>query len=159
MTTALSLPGESGSKLNGVMVDVSLLLDTDVLIEFFRGSPQAAEWFAGHGSSVIGVPVIVWMELLQGARDRTEQRRIEQRLSVLPIEHIDADDSRCAASWFAAYHLSHGVGMLDCLIAAVAFRTGVPIYTFNLSHFAPIPGIDARQPYTRAASRHPRSFA
>ena len=133
------------------MANISLLLDTDVLIEFFRGSPQAAEWFARHGSSVIGIPVIVWMELLQGARDRMEQQRIEQRLAILPIEHIDADDSRRAASWFATYRLSHGVGMLDCLIAAAALRTGVPIYTFNLSHFAPIPGIDARQPYARAS--------
>jgi predicted nucleic acid-binding protein len=58
------------------MADISLLLDTDVLIEFFRGRPQAAEWLAGHGRSVIGIPVIVWMELLQGARDRIEQQRI-----------------------------------------------------------------------------------
>ena len=45
------------------MAEISLLLDTDVLIEFFRGSAQAAQWLAGHGSSVIGIPVI-WMELL-----------------------------------------------------------------------------------------------
>ncbi len=72
--------------------------------------------------------------------------------AILPIEHIDADDSRRAASWFATYRLSHGVGMLDCLIAAAALRTAVPIYyTFNLSHFAPISSIDARQPYARAS--------
>jgi predicted nucleic acid-binding protein len=41
--------------------------------------------------------------------------------------------------------------MLDCLIAAATLRTAVPIYTFNLSHFAPIPGVDARQPYARAS--------
>jgi hypothetical protein len=131
------------------MADISLLLDTDVLIEFFRGSQQAAEWLAGHGKSVIGIPVVVWMELLQGARDREEQQRIEQQLAILPIEHIDIDDSRRAARWFAVYRLSHGIGMLDCLIAAIALRTGVPLFTFNLSHFTAIPGIDARQPYSR----------
>ncbi|MBI4515795.1 MAG: hypothetical protein HY699_08265 [Deltaproteobacteria bacterium] len=51
-----------------------------------------------------------------------EQQRIEQQLAILPIEHIHADDSRRAPSWFAAYRLSHGVGMLDWLIAASALR-------------------------------------
>ncbi|MBI4517298.1 MAG: PIN domain-containing protein [Deltaproteobacteria bacterium] len=130
------------------MADISLLLDTDALIESFRGSPQAATWLGGHGKSVIGIPVIVWMELLQGARDRMEQEQIEQRLAILPVEHICTDDSRHAASRFAAYRLSHGIGMLDCLIAAAALRTAVP----NLSHFAPIHGIDARRPYARTAT-------
>jgi hypothetical protein len=35
------------------------------------------------------------------ARDRIEQQRIEQRLAILPIERIDADDSRRAASRLA----------------------------------------------------------
>jgi predicted nucleic acid-binding protein len=43
--------------------------------------------------------------------------------------------------------------MLDCLIAAVTLRTGVPLYTFNLGHFAPIPGIDARPPYVRTSAK------
>lgn len=92
--TALSLPGESAGKLSGVMADISLLLDTDVLIEFFRGRPEAAEWLAGHGSSIVAIPVIVWMELLQGARNRMEQQRIEQQLAILPIAHIDTAHQR-----------------------------------------------------------------
>ena len=45
--------------------------------------------------------------------------------------------------------LSHGVGILDCLIAAIAFRLAKPFYTFNLKHFQIIPGLDAQAPYVR----------
>jgi predicted nucleic acid-binding protein len=128
---------------------VSLLLDTDVLVEFFRGSPRAHAWLSSRAQDVIGVPVIVLMELLQGARDRSEQQRIAQRLAILPVEQLEVGDSSRAAEWFAAYRLSHGVGILDCLIAAIAHRVGVPFYTFNGPHFHAIPGLDARQPYER----------
>jgi predicted nucleic acid-binding protein len=38
---------------------------------------------------------------------------------------------------------------MDCLIAATAARLRVPFYTFNVRHFGPIAGVDARQPYER----------
>jgi len=50
------------------MADLTLLLDSDVLIDFFRGSPQAADWLSENRDEVIGIPVIVLMELLPGAR-------------------------------------------------------------------------------------------
>jgi predicted nucleic acid-binding protein len=46
--------------------------------------------------------------------------------------------------------LSHGVGVLDCLIAAIAIRLGNPFYTFNLKHFQVMPGLDVQAPYVRA---------
>ena len=38
---------------------------------------------------------------------------------------------------------------MNCLIAAAATRLKVPLLTFNTRHFAPIPDVDARQPYVR----------
>ncbi len=129
------------------MGDPALVVDTDVLVEFLRGKPQARDWVSTHGNEVIGIPVIVLMELLQEARDRSEQQRIEQQLAPLAVQHLETGDSHHAAEWFAAHRLSHGVGILDCFIAAVAHRLDVPLYTFNLPHFRPIPGLDVRQPY------------
>jgi predicted nucleic acid-binding protein len=39
------------------MADPTLLLDSDVLIDFFRGSPQAADWLSANSDAVIGIPV------------------------------------------------------------------------------------------------------
>ena len=131
------------------MADPTLLLDSDVLIDFFRGSPQAAAWLTENKDEVIGIPVIVLMELLQGTRSAAEQASIRERLETFSVQHLETGDSQRALEWFAAYRLSHGTGIMDCLIAATATRLRVPFYTFNVRHFGPIAGVDARQPYQR----------
>jgi predicted nucleic acid-binding protein len=45
------------------------------------------------------------------------------------------------------YELSHGVGMMDCLIASVSYRLQLPLYTHNLKHFAPLLNDLAQKPY------------
>ncbi len=131
------------------MADPTLLLDSDVLIDFFRGSPQAADWLTENKDEVIGIPVIVLMELLQGARSAAEQASIRERLEAFSVQHLETGDSQRALEWFAAYRLSHGTGIMDCLIAATAARLSVPFFTFNVRHFGPIAGVDARVPYER----------
>jgi hypothetical protein len=131
------------------MADPSLLLDSDVLIDFFRGSPQAADWLSTNRDAVIGIPVIVLMEVLQGARSAAEQGSIREQLEAFSVQHLETGDSQRALEWFATYRLSHGTGIMDCLIGAIAARLSVPFYTFNVRHFGPIAGVHARQPYER----------
>jgi tRNA(fMet)-specific endonuclease VapC len=131
------------------MSDADLVLDTDVLIEILRGSGRAGEWLTSIASLVIGIPVIAWMEILVGARDKQEQRVFTEQLDQYTILHLESGDSERAQQWFEQFHLSHGVGILDCLIAAIACRLDKPFYTFNLKHFQVIPGLEAKAPYER----------
>ncbi|HVO23086.1 MAG TPA: type II toxin-antitoxin system VapC family toxin [Candidatus Margulisiibacteriota bacterium] len=131
------------------MAELTLLVDSDVLIDFFRGSSQAAGWVSANRNEVIGIPVIVLMELLQGARSTAEQASIRERLEMFAVQHLETGDSQRALEWFAAHRLSHGTGIMDCLIAAIAARLSVPFYTFNVRHFGPLAGVDARMPYAR----------
>ena len=48
------------------MAEPDLLLDSDVLIEILRGTPEAGDWLNAHTDQVLGIPVIVRMEILQG---------------------------------------------------------------------------------------------
>jgi predicted nucleic acid-binding protein len=132
------------------MSDTDLVLDTDVLIEIIRGDRRAQEWLASVESLVIGIPVIVWMEIMLGARDRQNQRVLTEQLARYPVLHIESGDSESARQWFEQFHLSHGVGILDCLIAAIAMRLRNPFYTFNLKHFQVISGLDVLASYDRA---------
>jgi tRNA(fMet)-specific endonuclease VapC len=132
------------------MNDADLVLDTDVLIEILRGDSRAGEWLASVESLVIGIPVIVWMEILVGARDKQEQRVFTELLAQYSILHLESGNSERARQWFEQFHLSHGVGILDCLIAAIAFGLRKPFYTFNLKHFQVIPGLDVQVPYERS---------
>ena len=49
----------------------------------------------------------------------------------------------------ARLKLSHGVGILDALTAALAVGKGMTPATQNIRHFSVIPDLTVAQPYTR----------
>ena len=51
----------------------------------------------------------------------------------------------------ASFHLSHGIQLQDAMIASVAARLAVPLYTTNLKHFQPLPSVDANTLLLRMA--------
>ena len=125
------------------------LVDTDVVIEFIRGNPKAAQWFQAQKDKVMGIPVIVRMELIQGVRNRQELRALLKELDKYETAHLETGDTIKALKWFEDFYLSHGLGIMDCLIAAPAIRLRRPLYTFNVRHYRVIPGLDARIPFER----------
>ena len=131
------------------MAEPDLLLDTDVLIEILRGTSEAAAWLRAHSEQTIGIPVVVRMEILQGARNKQEQQALIRELRRFQVVHLEHGDSERALSWFEAFYLSHGLGIMDCLIASVAVRLHKPLYTFNLKHYRPIKELDTQRPYRR----------
>jgi predicted nucleic acid-binding protein len=105
---------------DATVAEPDLLLDTDVLIEILRGSARANTWLEGLGNLTIGISVLTRMEVLQGARDRREQEILMGQLDNYHLVLLAASDSTQALNWFEEYYLSHGVGVIDCLIAASA---------------------------------------
>ena len=124
------------------------LVDTDVLIDVWRGHPPALAWFAAC-DELPAVPGFVLMELVQNARDK---HQVKQALKLVePLELIWPTEAECgrALSDFVAYRLSHGLGLLDALIAACAVGRGATLYTFNLKHYRFVPGLTVVAPYER----------
>ena len=131
------------------MAEVDLVLDTDVMIEILRQSSEALAWAEANRGNAVGLPMLVRAELLAGARDKNEQRRICRELDAYASLHIELEDSSRAIEWFEQFHLSHGLGVVDCLIAASAVRLHRPLCTFNVKHFQAIPGLRLQLPYQR----------
>ncbi|MEW4568732.1 type II toxin-antitoxin system VapC family toxin [Tautonia sp. JC769] len=123
-----------------------MLLDTDVLIDFLRGHPPAVAWLTTYDSP-IGVPGLVAMELIQGCRNLAEQQRIDRELQRFPMHWPTPADCRRAYRDFASFRLSHGLGLLDALIASTAIGLGEPLASFNVKHYRVIPGLTIVQPY------------
>lgn len=124
------------------------LLDTDVLIDIQRGYTPAINWFA----QLLAVPSIarfVAMELIQDARDKQQLRQALQLIAPLAIVWPTESDCARALSDFTVYRLSHGVGLIDSLIAACAVGRGATLCTFNVKHYRVIPGLKLEQPYSR----------
>jgi predicted nucleic acid-binding protein len=127
---------------------IDALFDTNILIAIWRGDAQAQAWLPTLPSTmVIGLPVLVAMELLDGARDTAEQRRATKMIDLYPIVYVEQQDSLWAQTQHAKYKLSHNVGILDALIASAAARLKIPIYTLNTKHFSPLPDVTAIRPY------------
>jgi predicted nucleic acid-binding protein len=106
-----------------------IAVDTSVLVDFFRGAEtpgaQALERFERDGFP-IAVPAVCCQELLQGARDRREWRKLERILST-QLLLVPQDPWAChleaARIFFDARRKGITLrGTVDCLIAQLALE-------------------------------------
>ena len=118
-----------------------MVFDTDVFIWVQRGSANAAHMIDEAVERYISVQT--YMELLQGSRDRREQRLNKDFLRdmdfvVLPLtENIGLR----AAVYVEQYALSSGLRAGDALVAATAVENDLPVATSNVKHYRAIAGI------------------
>ena len=121
--------------------------DTAVLIDILRGYPPALEWFNELSNQRSAITPIVYMEMLAGVRDKADQNVALKFMKQFEMLYSDVADLQWAMRQMRTFHLSHGVGMADCLIASGCARLQIPLYTKNLKHMTPFLDILATQPY------------
>ena len=126
---------------------IDAVLDTSVIIDLLRGVEPAVRWFPSLGRQRPAITPVVWMEAVQGATDATKRAQAIRFLRQFLVEHPTADDNRWAMLQLGRFYLSHGIHLQDVMIASVAVRLDVPLYTLNLKHYGPLPGIQAIRPY------------
>ena len=110
-----------------------ILADTSVWVEFDRGtgSPterRLTELIASEGPVAVTEPVM--MEVLAGARDN--RREADLRRLLLRFHHLPFDSSTDFDGAIRIYRRCRSVGvtprgMVDCMIATVAWRTRAAI--------------------------------
>ena len=123
------------------------LIDTDVLIDIQRGLGAAADWFATDPD--VGIPGFVVMELVQDARNSDEDRKALALVDGLEVVWPSEAECQTALEEFSTLHLSHGLGLLDALIAATAVGHGGVLNTFSERHYRMLPGLTTVRPYRR----------
>ena len=124
------------------------VLDTDILIDVQRGHAGALAWFANL-ADLPSVPGLVVMELIQGAQNARQVRDVLGLTAPLPVVWPNLTDCQRALADFTAFHLSHGLGLLDAMIAAIALGLSAELCTFNDKHYRIVPGLVTVQPYIR----------
>jgi hypothetical protein len=128
---------------------MTILLDTDVLIECLRASPKAIAWMKQEAGTPFEVPGIVGMEIIVGCRNKRELQRTRRFLKMFPVAWPTAEEFATATEILAEHRLRDGVGIPDSILAAMARVRGARLLTFNLKHFRNLAGVDARAPYAR----------
>jgi predicted nucleic acid-binding protein len=124
------------------------LIDSAVVIDYLRGHAGATAFL--NAQRAAGRPVthvVVVAEVLEGARDATEQSALKTFFAGFDVIPANEADLLLSLDLLAGFRLSHGVGWPDCLIAATAIRSGRPVATTNVKHFTPFPNLQVLRPY------------
>jgi predicted nucleic acid-binding protein len=109
------------------------LVDTDILIDIQRGYLPALKWFESL-AEIPHVPGFVVMELMQSAENKTDVKNVRDLIAPFTVVWPQQDDMQRALEEFSGLHLSHGIGLLDSLIAATAVGLDAQLLTFNVKH-------------------------
>ena len=119
---------------------MSVLIDSDIVIEVLRGRDQAilAEWgvVAGSSSPILVSP-ITFAEVGAGARG-SEAQTISQFFALLTCVAIDQEIGQLAGEYLRRYSKSHNLKIADALIAASATQNQATLWTRNRKHY-PMP--------------------
>lgn len=108
-------------------------VDTNILIEIYRGSKTAKMWFESQPD--LAISSVAWLEFMQGANGKLGQKRCSEIIAPLDLVFLTPKDQQWAMMQVLRYRLSHGVDFKDCLIASVCYRLDVPLYTLNVKDF------------------------
>lgn len=125
-----------------------MLVDTDVLIDFLRGRPEARAFIAGLPRDA-AVSVLTVAELHVGVRDGDERRALDEMLGTFRVLPLDDATARAGGLLRRDYGKSHGVGLNDALIAATALAQGLNVATLNIRHYPMLPAGQVIQPYLK----------
>ena len=123
-----------------------ILLDTDVLIDFFRGHGKAVA-FVNTNSSRIILSAIVVAELYAGIKGETELTVIEKFISLFRVIPVTSEIAKIGGLFRRDYGRSHGLGLADAIIAATCEVEKVELKTLNIQHYPMINGLTS--PYEK----------
>jgi hypothetical protein len=126
-----------------------ILADTSAWVEYDRATGSAAdqriaELIAADGPLTVTEPVV--MEVLAGARDDRREQDLRRLLSRFGLAHFDAVADFDGAARIYRRCRTAGVtprGMIDCMIAAVAYRRDVSLLAWDadISRIAEVIGL------------------
>lgn len=122
------------------------LVDTTVIVHYFRKNPAAQQWVSAQRTT-LSVVSITWLEVMYGAGSKAKQAASRSILERFELVYISETDQDWAMQQLERYRLSHGITINDCLIASVAHRKQVPLFTHNLKDMVPLLGELAVKPY------------
>jgi len=112
---------------------MKFLIDTTVLINAAKNKDEAVKFLSLLPK--ITTSGVCACELLQGAGSKREQKTILSFLNSASIIEVEEKICEFARELIIKYSLSHGMLILDALIAATAVKRNFILVTDNVKHF------------------------
>ena len=117
-----------------------LLVDTDVLVDYLRGHPEAVDFVRTRSHRILLSSVVV-AELYAGVRGDREQEILDAFVALFRIVPVSAAIAKAGGLYKRDYGKSHGVGLADALLAATAEQEDADLKTLNVKHYPMIKGL------------------
>ncbi|GHU97100.1 ribonuclease VapC [Spirochaetia bacterium] len=118
-----------------------MLIDSDVMIWFYRGKEMAQKTI--FQNIPFKLSAVSYMEIIQGVRDKEELNKLKKDLKQWSTEIIQINEtiSKKAINLMEEYKLSYGLVLGDAIIASTALEYDEPLITGNTKHYEYIPDI------------------
>ena len=108
------------------------LPDTNIFIAIFKGDAKLKILVENSDSAI---NTIVYLELIQGAKNKADVNKIEKYLNRFELIHFDKAVSQRAIELVRAFSKSHGLMLPDAVIAATCLENDLTLITFNSKDF------------------------
>jgi hypothetical protein len=118
----------------------SILVDTDILIDFLRGNKKAFAFIGEFFSQIILSPIVV-AELYAGVKGTDERSALEDFLNHLHVVPLTAEIAKLGGLYRRDFGKSHGVGLADAILAATAKAENAELKTLNVKHYPMFGGL------------------
>lgn len=122
-----------------------ILLDTNILIDILKGHEQTQQKLTSLNDSLsepLAISSITAMELVYGARNKTEVQRLEKFMQLFQMVHLTEVISARALKLITRYAKSHTLDIPDALIAATVLENQSRLFTYNQKDFRFISGLE-----------------
>ena len=118
----------------------SMLVDSDVLIDFLRGNDNAIRFIEEFSRHIILSPIVV-AELYAGVKGADELSALDNFVSLFRVVPISAETAKAGGLFKRDFGRSHGVGLADALLAATADIEKAELKSLNVKHYPMIKGL------------------
>ena len=92
------------------------------------------------------INTIIYLELIQGAKNKAEVAKIEKYLNRFELLHFDKAVSQKSIELVRTYSKSHGLMMPDAIVDATCLENDLTLITYNVKDFRFIDGLKILRP-------------
>jgi hypothetical protein len=119
------------------------LIDTNIYIAILKGDVKLKYLV----ESLTGaLDAVVYIELIQGAKNKGEVQTIEKYLTRFDLIHFSETISKKSIELIRTYSKSHGLLLGDAIIAATCLEKDLTLITLNVKDFRFIKSLKILKP-------------